>query len=111
MSEPAGVVVFVRDLMFSGRILAEARAQQVSVKIVRDGKELHKENGKRLIVDLNQEGAIEAAVAWKEKQSGEVVGFVSHVDNETIERARASGIDRVLSRGQFVQVVGELLKG
>ena len=103
------VLVLVRDLMFSGRIGATARAANVPVTFIRDPARLESETGHRLIVDLGQAGALEAAAAWRERTAGEVVGFVAHVDAETIRRARAAGIDRVLTRGQFVQVLPELL--
>ena len=104
------VLVLVRDLMFSGRIDATARAADVPVRIIRDPTQLEGENaGVVLIVDLGQPGALEAAAAWKRRKGGEVVGFVAHVDEETIRRAREAGIDRVLTRGQFVQALPDLL--
>ena len=110
MADQVPVIVFVRDLMFSGRILAEARAQHAAVKVVRDAARLSDEAGARLIVDLNQEGALEAAVAWKARHGGKVIGFASHVDVDTIVRAREQGIDQVLSRGQFSQNLAALLQ-
>ena len=110
MTDERPVIVLVRDLMFSGRIVAEARAQRAAVKIVRDPGKLLDEAGRRLLVDLNQEGAIDAAVAWKARHAAEIIGFVSHVDAETIQKAKDAGVDRILSRGQFVGVVGELLR-
>ena len=104
------VLVLVRDLMFSGRIGATARALNVPVKLIRDPAALVGAKGHRLIVDLNQEGALDAAVAWKGRCSGEVVGFVSHVDVETIARAKAAGIDQILPRSRFVEVLGSLLR-
>ena len=105
------VVVLVRDLMFSGRIGATARAAGVALKVIRDPSALTGTKGRLLIVDLNQPGALEAAVTWKGESSpaADVVGFVSHVDAETITRARAAGIDRVLPRSQFVNVLDQLL--
>jgi hypothetical protein len=104
------VLVLVRDLMFSGRIDATARTADVPVKILRDPALLEGEKaGTLLIVDLGQPGALEAAAAWRQRKGGEVVGFVAHVDEETIRRAREAGIDRVLTRGQFVQALPELL--
>jgi hypothetical protein len=76
---------------------------------VRDPAGLEGKTGRRLIVDLGQAGALEAAAAWREATSGEVVGFVAHVDADTIRKAKAAGIDRVLTRGQFVQVLPHLL--
>ena len=103
------ILVLVRDLMFSSRISATARAAGVAVRVVREPGELAKAPGRRLIVDLNQSGALEAAVAWRQASAGEVVGFVSHVDAETIARARAGGIDHVVPRSRFVEVLPGLL--
>ena len=60
-------------------------------------------------MDLNQPGALDAAVTRKGATGGEVVGFVSHVDADTIGRARAAGIDRIMPRSQFVNALAELL--
>ena len=110
MDESIPILVLVRDLMFASRISATARAENVAIKSVRDASQLAGEMGRRLIIDLNQEGAIEAAAAWKQQQGGEVIGFVSHVDKATIDRAKAAGIDRVMPRSQFVQLLPELLR-
>ena len=37
------------------------------------------------------------------------LGFVSHVDSETIAAARAAGIDQVLARSAFAAQLGEIL--
>ena len=105
----ASVVVLVRDLMFSSRIAATARAANVPVKLLRDPAALAGAEGRLLIVDLNQSGAIDAAVAWKARSLGTIVGFVSHVDADTIARAKAAGVDRVIPRSRFVEVLPELL--
>src|SRR5215217_7485001 len=94
--EPPDVVALVRDLMFSSRIGATARSLGVALTLLRDPAKLAGIAGRRLIVDLNQPGALEAAVAWKAELGGEVVGFVSHVDAQTIARAKAAGVDRVM---------------
>src|SRR2546421_11946717 len=108
MSQP--VLVLVRDLMFASKISATAQAVGVPVKLIRDPNKLTGEEGERLIVDLNQPEALEAAVQWKAKSGARVVGFVSHVDRETIDRARSLGIDEILPRSQFVQRLPELLQ-
>ena len=111
MAQMNPILVLVRDLMFSARISAEAKAQGAAVKIVRDPAKLVDEPGNRLIVDLNQSGAIDAAVAWKDKTGGDVIGFVAHVDGETIQKARSAGVEQVLTRGQFVARLSQLLGG
>src|SRR5258708_1060126 len=103
------ILVLVRDLMFSGRIGATARAESAAIKMFRDPAKLAGEAGKRLIVDLNLEGAIPAAIAWKQASGGEVIGFVSHVDAASIAAAREGGLDRVMALSQFVQELPALL--
>lgn len=95
--------------MFASKITATAQATQVPVKLIREPEKLAGEQGDRLIVDLNQAGALEAAAQWKTGCGAHVVGFVSHVDRETIDRARSLGIDEVLPRSQFVQRLTDLL--
>jgi hypothetical protein len=103
------ILVLVRDLMFSSRIVAEARAAGVECKIVRDPAKIPMQ-GRLLIVDLNLDGAIDAAAAWGAAGNGPVVGFVSHVDTETISRARSAGISQILARSRFVQLLPDLIR-
>ena len=109
-AEQPAVLALVRDLMFSGRVTGTARDMGVRVKVIRDPAALGGVPGRRLIVDLNLDGAIEAAANWKREGRGEVIGFVSHVDTATINRARAAGVGRVIARSQFVQVLPDLLR-
>src|SRR5258708_5483363 len=97
------IIILVRDLMFSSKITATANALNVSTTLVRDPAKLIGQSGRRLIIDLNMVGAIEAASGWMKTNSGDVIGFVAHTDAETISRARSANISRVLARSQFVQ--------
>jgi hypothetical protein len=105
------VLALVRDLIFSSRISSTARANGVEIKILRDPAQLADETGNLLLVDLNQPGALEAAAQWKDNSRRQVVGFVSHVDSLIISQARSTGIDKILARSQFVQVLPLLLSG
>jgi AmiR/NasT family two-component response regulator len=107
--EPPPVLALVKDLIFASRITATARAAGVPVRIVRDARQLPGQPGRLLIVDLNQPSAIDAAAAWQREMARPAVGFVSHVDAETINQARAAGIDRVLARSAFVERLHDLL--
>ena len=110
MSEdPAPTLVLVRDLLFSSRISATAKAHAIPIKLMRNPAQIETQSAQKLIVDLNLEGALDAAIAWKSAHAGQVIGFVSHVDQETISRARAAHIDRILPRSQFVELLSELL--
>src|ERR1700738_2873534 len=106
---PDPVLAPCRDLIFATKISGTAQALGVRVKMLRDPAKLGLEPGLRLIVDLNLDGAIPAAGAWRRGTGGGVVGFVSHADVDTIALARAAGIDRIMARSQFVQILPELL--
>jgi hypothetical protein len=106
---PQPILVLVRDLMFASKIIATAQSLQAPVKIIRDPEKLASEPGEKVIVDLNQPGALEAAANWKAITRGHVIGFVSHVDRDTISLAQSMGIDQILPRSQFVQRLPELL--
>ncbi len=100
--ETPPTVLLCRDLMFVSKVTATARAAGAAVKVLRDPAQLAGSPARRLLVDLAQEGALDAAAAWKAASpESEVIGFVSHVDGETIARAQRSGIDRVMTRGAF----------
>ena len=111
----APIIALVKDLIFSSRIGATARAESAAVQMVRDPAQLASLNGALLILDLNLAGAIEAASAWlaaggSDAPQRHAVGFVSHVDAATIDAAKAAGIPQVLPRSRFVQVLPELLR-
>ena len=108
---PPTLLILCRDLLLGSRITAAAQSAGVPFKVVRDAAKLPGQVGERLIVDLNQEGAVDAAAAWKATTSGaDVIGFVSHVDAATIQRARNAGLDQVLSRSRFVEALDQLVR-
>jgi hypothetical protein len=105
------ILVLCRDLLFASKISAAAKSANVPVKMLRDVAKLHdEEEAGRLIVDLTQEGFIEAAAEWKQRTGGRVTGFAGHADMETITRARDAGIDQVLAKGEFVGRLREILR-
>ena len=78
MTSPAQTpltIALVRDLLFASKITATASSLGTCVQLVRDPVKLDGQPGRRLIVDLNLEGAIEAAQAWKAATDGPTVGF------------------------------------
>jgi hypothetical protein len=104
------IIVLVKDLMFLSRIGNTAQTLGIPIRSLRDPAKLASEKGCRCIVDLNLEGALDAAVAWKQATGKQVLGFVSHVDTETINRAKSLGVDSVLARSAFVQSLPAILK-
>jgi len=103
------VIALVRDLMFSSKVSATARAVGSEALIVREPGKLPGQNGRILLVDLNLPGGIEAAASWKaENPDARVVGFVAHTDTATIQRARDAGLE-VMARSGFVEALPALL--
>jgi hypothetical protein len=113
-AETPSILVLARDLMFSARIAAEARAAAVTIQIIRDYGQMPlfaAAAARTLLVDLNLPGAIEAAARWRQAGARTAVGFVSHVDAATIAQAKNAGIDQVLPRSQFVRILPDLIRG
>lgn len=105
------VLVLARDLLLGSRVTASAAAVGVSCRLVRDPAKLAEAAGERLIADLNLPGALEAATAWRAATQRPVVGFAAHVDPEVLRSARIAGLERVVTRGQLVQMLDQLMKG
>lgn len=104
-------VALVRDLMFVSKMTASSRATGVAVQVVRDPTKLADVAGAQLLVDLSLTGALEAAVAWKARTGGRVIGFVSHVLVDQIAAARAAGLDEVMSNGALAGQLDRILTG
>ena len=111
MQEPTEpqVLALVRDLMFVSRITSAAKARRAAIEVIRDPSALGGRAAQLLLVDLNLPGALEAAAQWRQAIKSPVIGFVSHVDAETIARARQAGLDRVMARSGFVEALQDIL--
>ncbi|HYE20398.1 MAG TPA: hypothetical protein VEA69_18270 [Tepidisphaeraceae bacterium] len=109
MTEQTPILMLCRDLMFTSKVIATARAAGVAVRTVRDPGQLPGE-GRKLIVDLTLEGALGAAGRWKQGVGGTVIAFAPHVDVETIRAAREAGLDQVLTRGAFTAQLETLIR-
>ena len=67
-----------------------------------------------VIFDLNSRtlaplDAIAALKADPELSDIRTLGFVSHVDSETIAAARSAGVDQVMASSAFAERLGEIL--
>ena len=109
METPITTIALVRDLLFSSKLTAAAKATGKPLKVVRDAAKLAEIDGARLIVDLNADTHLSAAVAWKQRTGGEVIGFISHLAGDAIAEARRLGVDRVMSNGSLAAHVDSLL--
>jgi CheY-like chemotaxis protein len=112
------IVCVVDDLIFSIKISTAAKHLGVEMYFERSkDKVLQTVRDKQpslVIFDLNSAKLtpIEMVAAMKAEpalSSVRTLGYVSHVDSDTIERARSAGIDQVLARSAFSERLGEIL--
>jgi hypothetical protein len=100
-ADPKLVLIYVRDLLFASKVVATARAAGVPFRSVRDASVLLQTPAPRLLVDLNADGALETAIAWKQRHGGHVTAFCAHVATDRLQQARAAGLDQVMTNGAF----------
>ncbi len=109
------VILAVRDLVFRSKILAAAERLSADVRIAPRGTPLEqaaRELGPgTLVVDLGEPGVIGQVAAAKGAGASRVVGFLGHLQVELMEAARRAGVDEVLTRGQFVNRLDDVLRG
>jgi hypothetical protein len=109
------ILVAVRDLVFRSKIHAAAGRLGVPVRLAPRGLPLadavRELGGGVALVDLSEPGVLEQVRAAKQAGGVRVVGFLGHLDVDLARAAREAGADEVLSRGQFVQRLDELLRG
>lgn len=111
----AQALALVDDLFFQVRLLETARQTGVELKCYATGSALlaavEGENPRLVIVDLNaRQGPVEAVEALRAAGNRvPVVGFLSHVQTELAERARAAGCRDVLARSIFTQKLAAIL--
>lgn len=114
------VLALVDDLMFRSKIKSSAAGVGVAVTFAgsRDAAlaSMRAEPPTLVILDLNNARAdpIGTVTAMKHDaalSSIRTVGFVSHVDADTIGAARAAGVDEVLARSAFTAGLADLLSG
>jgi CheY-like chemotaxis protein len=113
------VLALVDDLFFQAKLAETARKLGVNLKTVSTGAALvgALEGTARIgqprlvVVDLNaRQGALEAIEQLQ--RSGNpvpVIGFLSHVQTELAERARAAGCKQVMPRSSFTMNLSEIL--
>jgi CheY-like chemotaxis protein len=116
------VLALVDDLFFQARLAETARKLGVTLKTVSTGATLVKmleaapdglpgDLPRLVIVDLNaRQGALEAIEQLQRSGNAiPVIGFLSHVQTELAERARAAGCKQVMPRSSFTANLSEIL--
>lgn len=114
------IVCAIDDLFFSIKISTAAKSLGVEVYFERSADRvldtLRSKQPHLAIFDLNSAKMrpLEAIAAVKTDPSlagCRTLGYVSHVDSETIAAARQAGVDQVLARSAFVEQLGRILTG
>jgi CheY-like chemotaxis protein len=111
----AQVLALVDDLIFQAKMTETARRVGVTLQTVSSGDALvtaAKPRVHRLVlIDLNaRQGALDAVTRLREAGNAQpIVGFLSHVQVELAEQARAAGCQDVLPRSKFTADLAEIL--
>jgi PleD family two-component response regulator len=112
------ILALVADLMFSSKIRAAAKASGADVRFARTAADALDQavslRPSLVLLDLNAAplAPLDTIARFKsdpELQGIRVVGFVSHVQGDLIQAARAAGIDEVMARSAFAAKLPELL--
>jgi CheY-like chemotaxis protein len=112
----ADVLALVDDLFFQAKLVETARQVGVTLGTVSTGDALLEaaaaQPPRLVLVDLN---ARQGALAAVERlcaagQSPPVVAFLSHVQTELAQQARAAGCQQVLPRSKFTAELAEILR-
>jgi DNA-binding NarL/FixJ family response regulator len=112
------IVCVVDDLLFSIKMSTAAKHLGVEMYFERSKdrvlQTIREKQPSLVIFDLNSGklAPIEMIAALKADPSVSSIrtlGYVSHVDSDTIDRARSAGIDQVLARSAFSEKLGEIL--
>jgi hypothetical protein len=107
------ILVAVRDLAFRSKIQATADQLGVALQLRPRGSPLS-DAARALgvgtvIADLGEPGMLEEIRSAKAVARVRVVGFLGHLQQDLARAAEEAGVDEVLSRGQLVQRMVEIL--
>jgi DNA-binding response OmpR family regulator len=108
------VLVAVRDLLLRSRISEVAQRIGVPVVLARRGFSLS-ESARTLgrgtaLVDLSEPGILGELQQVKAQGGVRVIGFLGHLQTELAAAALEAGADEVLSRGQLVGRLEDVLR-
>src|ERR1700730_3249532 len=123
----ADAIVLIDDLFFQAKLFETAKLTGITLETAATGEQLLKAAAANpealVIVDLNaRQGALNAVQqlckgeldpAGKSNGPGNprrVIAFLSHVQTDLAERARAAGCQEVMPRSRFTLHLAELLR-
>ena len=120
----ADAIALIDDLFFLAKVHETAKITGVTLETSSTGEQLLKSAAANpsalILVDLNaRQGALEAVerlCASNSAANGQgnprrVIAFLSHVQTDLAERARAAGCAEVMPRSKFTENLSEILRG
>jgi CheY-like chemotaxis protein len=124
----ADAIALIDDLFFLAKVHETAKHTGVTLETAATGEQLLKAAAASpaalILVDLNaRQGALEAVerlCAANSAANGasngpdkprRVIAFLSHVQTDLAERARAAGCQDVMPRSKFTQNLADILRG
>lgn len=111
------VVVLVDDLFFQAKIVETARLTGITLAICGTGDAfiatIERESPKLAIVDLNSRGGALNALERLRASGNQtpLIGYLSHVQTELAESAKAAGCNDVMPRSKFTANLASILSG
>jgi DNA-binding NarL/FixJ family response regulator len=111
----ARVLALVDDLFFQAKILETAKQLGITVRTSTTGgallAEIAKDAPKLVIVDLNAHGAPVHAIerVCATAPGLRLIAFLSHVQTDLAQQARAAGCTQVMPRSQFTRDLATIL--
>jgi DNA-binding NarL/FixJ family response regulator len=115
----ADAIALIDDLFFQAKLRETAKLAGVTVETAATGEQLLRAAAASpaalVIVDLNaRQGALEAVEQLRLLNAPgnprRVIAFLSHVQTELAERARAAGCQEVMPRSKFTQNLAAILR-
>jgi DNA-binding NarL/FixJ family response regulator len=116
----ADALALIDDLFFLAKVHETAKHIGVTLETSATGEQLLKAAAASpaalILVDLNaRQGALDAVeqlcAATVPGHPRRVIAFLSHVQTDLAERARAAGCSDVMPRSKFTQNLPEILRG
>jgi DNA-binding NarL/FixJ family response regulator len=111
----AQVLALLDDLFFQAKIMETAKHVGVAVRACTTPDallaEIAQEKPRLIVVDLNARSQPVAALSQIQSAASgvPVVVFLSHVQTDLAQQARAAGCERVMARSQFTRDLATIL--
>ena len=116
----ADAIALIDDLFFLAKVHQTAKLTGVTLETASTGEQLLEaaegSPAALVMVDLNaRQGALDAVEKLCATNGAgnprRVVAFLSHVQTDLAERARAAGCTEIMPRSKFTQNLAEILRG